>query len=1098
MLDPRRLLIVEDDPANAALLREWLDGHEVVHASRMSLAERHLSVTRFDAIVLDLGLPDSQGSETFRRARMAAPRTPAIVLTGGHEAERAAALGGGIHEFLLKSEATPELLERAIHNATVRARLASELEHSAGLALEVFDGLSEAVVAIDRAGLLRYVNRAAEAFGARLREEVLGRDIFESFPAMEGTEFETALRAAMATGEAQFCRDFYEPSGVWLEARFMPSAIGVVAFVRDITAQRTADRELHLRTELLSRVANAVIATDTAGLITFWNEAAEKLYGWQAAEVIGRPIVDVTPVDVDAASAIMKSLSEGKPWAGEFEVVRRDGTRFWASVIDAPIIGSDGEVAGIVGVSTDVSDRRAAEEAAHAMDVRFRALVEGSADVIAVLDADNLVTYVSPAVTTMLGFEREELLGASPVSLIHPEDTAKTVAKLDRVRTEPSGYVEGQFRVRQRDGGWRIVSCRATNRLDDDAVAGVVLNLHDITARRQAEQREELQRVLLSSIAEDRPLADTLTLMAEHLQRMLEVQAVSVVAADESGELAAAGTAGLAKGLRKAIVANAQRALAGPSEARSGLEQVDVASEIPDPALAAETVRAGFRAQWRVTVPNHVTDLGLMDVFMDQAREAGEEERRTLDVAVGLAAVAIERDRIQRNLNFQALHDPLTGLPNRYQLEQRITTLLAEDRSGGQHVAVLLLDLDHFKILNESVGHPTGDALLRAIGSRMRRALPPAALVARFSGDMFAVVTPGVVRDEEAAQLGEMTRSVFGRPFRVEGRLLSVTASIGVCLGRSGETTAEEMLQHADSAVYRAKETGRDRYEVFDSGMRERAQARFEMTNGLRQAIPLSELAVHYQPQVEIATGRIVGLEALARWRHRADGYIPPSEFIPLAEEAGLIGSIGEWVMRRACDDLAAWQAKGFELPMCLNVSGLQLADPAFPMLVQSALDESGIDPSMLTVEVTESVLVEDGDALASCLVELRRLGVMLGVDDFGTGHSSLLYLKRFPVSMLKIDRSFVSDLDRSTDRAIVRAIVALAAELGVTTVAEGVETTEQARQLTELGCTVAQGYLFARPAEEATISALLETGDVGRSTPSGGPKLRLVESVAS
>ncbi|MGH8973575.1 MAG: putative bifunctional diguanylate cyclase/phosphodiesterase [Acidimicrobiia bacterium] len=432
----------------------------------------------------------------------------------------------------------------------------------------------------------------------------------------------------------------------------------------------------------------------------------------------------------------------------------------------------------------------------------------------------------------------------------------------------------------------------------------------------------------------------------------------------------------------------------------------------------------------------------------------------------------LERKRAQvaeRALLHQAFHDTLTGLPNRALLADRLGQTLARRERRCAEAAVLFLDIDRLKWVNDSLGHAAGDQLLVDVARRLDSVLRPGDTVARFGGDEFVVLCEDLGSAGEAITVAERLREALASPFHVRGREIGLTASIGIALAStSSHDTPDALLRDADAAMYRAKERGRDRVELFDDHMRSRALARLETESTLRRAIDQQELRVHYQPVIDLTSGRATGLEALVRWQHPERGLVPPSEFIPVAEETGLIVGLGAFVLAEACTQVARWNNRRSDEPpltVSVNLSAHQLRAPGLRELVAEALERTSLEPRLLCLEITETALVEDAESNRTALDSLKDLGVTLAVDDFGTGYSSLLYLRRFPVDMLKIDRSFVVGLDTNAeDTAIVSGVVGLAQALGLQAVAEGVETPEQAARLRGLGCPLAQGYYWSKP----------------------------------
>ncbi len=510
---------------------------------------------------------------------------------------------------------------------------------------------------------------------------------------------------------------------------------------------------------------------------------------------------------------------------------------------------------------------------------------------------------------------------------------------------------------------------------------------------------------------------------------------------------------------------------------RRYLELWQLPPELGRPGTPFSAIRAATRGQETAASRERGQDAGTGT----RLREWAMDDGRTIEVAVSREAdgscVALHEDvteqrRAHSHIEHQARHDPLTGLPHRAALVEELQRQLARGARGGE-AALLCLDLDRFKPVNDSLGHAAGDEVLRVVAARLRQCVRQSDLVARLGGDEFAVVQAGVDQPVASTALARRIVAALAQPIDIDGHPVHIGSSIGIAVAPFDGADPDRLLRSADLALYRAKEDGRGTFRYFEPEMDARVQARRGLEADLRRALDAGEFELAYQPQVALDGRRVSGVEALLRWRHPARGGVSPADFIPLAEETGLIVPIGRWVLQRACADACAWPA---DVRVAVNVSAVQLRRGSLLQDVEAALADSGLPPQRLEIEITESAMLHDTQGVIGTLAALRALGVQVAMDDFGTGYSSLSYLRSFPFDRIKIDRSFVADAAHDPEAlSIIRAVTGLGRSLRMATTVEGVETAEQLRIVSAEGCSEVQGYLFSKPRPAAEVPGLIE-----------------------
>jgi diguanylate cyclase (GGDEF)-like protein/PAS domain S-box-containing protein len=695
--------------------------------------------------------------------------------------------------------------------------------------------------------------------------------------------------------------------------------------------------------------------------------------------------------------------------------------------------------------------------------------------------------YVSPQVEEILGYSPEEWM-ADPglwAKRLHPEDRERALEQEQRKARGEEVGPSIDYRMVTCSGEVVWILDEAVLEPDEEGTPVWHGVLYDITERKLAEQELRRAAAQQAAVAQLGRHAlqdgDPGTLMRQAISLLTEIDGVEAaciweLSLDKPGLRLRAGLDGA--GTRAAEAARDSHAGAA-LDAGLHVTVDDWSSErrfsMP-PALRT----LGVSSSLAVRIDGTEHPFGVLDVHSREPSRFTPQDVHFIQASANVLADAIERHFADQALRHRVLHDSLTGLPNRLSFIKSLNGALQSATSSGAPIGVLFLDLDHFKLINDSMGHHGGDELLRAVVPRLRSHLRPEDVVARFGGDEFGIIVHRLADEEEAVAIADRVAAAFDAPFSSGGAEHFVTASLGIAVARPSRepVEAEQLIRDADAAMYRAKEHGRARCELFDAEMRARAVHRLEVERELRHALERDQLLLHYQPVVALGSGEITGLEALVRWRHPERGLLDPGEFVSIAEDSGLIEPIGRWVQEGACRQALEWHAQRPDqrpLDVSVNLSARQVAHRDLADSVADVLTRTGLDPVHLRLEITESVLVEESLAAIATLRALSEIGVGLVLDDFGTGYSSLAYLNRFPFDALKIDRSFVEALGVEAERtAIVEAIIGMARALSLDVIAEGVENELQLSELRRLGCDYAQGHLFARALPPPLVGELL------------------------
>ncbi len=762
---------------------------------------------------------------------------------------------------------------------------------------------------------------------------------------------------------------------------------------------------------------------------------------------------------------------------GEQPFRRRDGSIMWAR-LRGRAVDPGAREAGTIWIAEDVTDVRQTLFQVQA--------IMNNATIGIMYTRNRIIQRYNPAFSTMFGYRDGEALGRS-TRIVYPDDQAwqdfgsKAYPQLARglpYRAETEFVRKDGTRIWGQLNGYLFSA--------GDPELGAIWMFEDRTRERE----DEIQ--LRNALLENRAILDNAVLgiaMVEngvtlHCNRKME-------------ELFGSPAGGMDGTLVRALYPDeATWKMARDDTARSFAAGLGHSAEYRMARRDGTLFWARLSGRLFDVQEKSGRSVWLIDDVTAQ-REAADAIRRARDeleirVAARTAELAganallqeeiAERRQAEARVHHMAYHDSLTGLPNRALLTDRLDCALRTAHRNGGRLAVMFLDLDRFKTINDSLGHATGDHLLRAVAQRLCAAVRDSDTVARLGGDEFVILLPDVGGAPECALVGDKIIEALSTPFPFEGRQLHISPSIGICLCPDDGNDVETLMRHADAAMYHAKAAGRNNYQFFDQRMNQVAARRFDMESRLRGALARGEFELHYQPIIDAATRRLHALEVLLRWRRGGETLVGPDEFIPILEENGMIVAVGEWVIRSACEHSVAWQRQGLAaVPLAINLSARQFMHEGLVASIRRIVGETGIDPMLVEFEITETALMQHGGQTLDILRQINGMGMRLSIDDFGTGYSSLAYLKRFPVRKIKIDRAFVRELEASSeDRAIVAAVMALANSLGLSVVAEGVETEGQYGLLRDYGCQFAQGYLFARPLPADETARLLVSTVIG------------------
>ncbi len=805
---------------------------------------------------------------------------------------------------------------------------------------------------------------------------------------------------------------------------------------------------------------DAALVVDQHGIVQFANAAAAHLFGRPLEQLIHQPFG--LPLALNRVSDI--------------ELLRPDGTVVFAE-LRVEVIAWQGSQAFLAALH-DITDRKRAEQLLIESQRLLRMALDGLAARIAILDQYGVVAATNEAwraaLTEAASPEPRAGVGANYL-------TAWAAATLPQARSITAGLLDVLKGRRARfiaeytleHGGSRQWFAMHVSHCGDTPWGRAVVALESITERKRAEALDALRRRMLELVARQQPLSVVAHELLALTRERYPDAAYAALAFVGWGDLFHVYNPDLPVEFLTTLDALTRTALHA-TPASAGAATLEVATVPLPEGAGASSVACCWRSRLQL---NPDASMGVLTLCRQGMACPDSDDLRFFELAGQLMSIAVEQHERLHQLAFQAHHDPLTGLPNRVLFEDRLRQALEIARRSRHKVAVLFIDLDRFKQINDTLGHNVGDVLLVQLARRFEGCVRASDTLARRGGDEFMLVLPEIVETTQVSQVAGRLHEMLRMPFLVNGQELFLSASIGASIFPDDGEDADTLQRNADVAMYRAKTTLRNSFQFFDASTNQMALERLQLESRLRRALERDEFALFYQPKVDRA-GRLSGAEALLRWQHPDLGTIPPAQFIPLAEEVGLIVPIGEWCLQEVSRQLKEWQRQGLPpVPVAVNISAIQFAQPSFLSTVAAIIAGSGLDPGLFELELTESMLLGDLELLLRQLHELRALGLALALDDFGTGYSSLAYLQRLSLTTLKVDRSFVAQLHTTaheSSQGIVRAIVTLGHSLNLQIVAEGIETEPQHRFLLDAGCDLFQGFLFSPPLPAAEFEALL------------------------
>lgn len=972
------------------------------------------------------------------------------------------------------------------------ARLAVEVERQRYQ--DLFECAPDGYLVTDTNGIIQEANQAAASLLNVERHFLVGKPLLIFIPKEERAAFRFELNwLRLVEREQEWIIHLCPFNGKPFDAALSVATIcdweGKVSgrrwLLRDITYRLETEEMLKIHERVLESLVEGVKVYDENGIIFFTNPAFDAMFGYEQGELTGKHVSILSSTSLQESNRqlgeVGQQLQTQETWKGEFNNRKKDGTLFITSAHISSL-----EIAGKkywVSVQEDITKQKRVELALRESEGRYRAVVQQTADGICLIDtASKRILEANAAYCNLLGYTSREILELTLDDVI-PMDSALIDRNIQSLSVEKP-FFQGEASNRCKDGslvdvevsihlisyGGKEVLCRVIRNITEQKRIDVerqtetrFRQLEEARWESEARLRLALEAVhmgvwdwniLTNDVAYSDPLSEAILRESEATNRAL-LHAIP----DLMFRVSPDGTFLDFKRTKDCNLTLLEQDFLGKkiSEVLSGNVAAPYMQAI-EQALSTGEVQS---FEYQLSQNGNLID------FEARIVSVGDDE------ALIIVRDITERRQAQAMIQYQAFYDLLTGLPNRTLFNDQLLQSLANASRSRNMVAVMFLDLDRFKTINDTLGHAVGDQLLQQVAQRVAARLREGDTFSRWGGDEFTLLLPQISCSEQVAKIAQRILDALQEPFNLEHHELYITSSIGIALCPCDGEDIQTLLRNADAALYHAKKQGRNNYQFYIPAMNSHAQELLELENRLHHALKQGEFVLYYQPQVNINTGELTGIEALVRWQHPELGLVPPETFIPIAEENGLIVPINEWVLWTACNQNKAWQDAGISsLRVAVNLSPRQFQQSNLVPTVAWILEETGLAPQFLELEITETIIIQNVDFARTMLYDLKAMGIHITMDDFGTGYSSLGYLKKLPFHTLKLDQSFIEELaDDPHDKAIISAVIALGQGLNLRVIAEGVETQEQMELLRSLNCEQIQGYLFSRPlpVEEAT-----------------------------